>query len=80
MSKDDFQNNVKFLLTDEVKNNLRTYKIVDGTQALKTAYIFYKGTVKNNVNEQIMATEMRKNYCDWWAKNRNIVEKYFLNK
>lgn len=84
MNRENYQINLKYFLTDEVNNNQRTFKIVDGTQPLKTAKVFYKGVVTNwgdtDKAMKRMSEEMFKNYCDWWAKNRNIVAEYYRNK
>lgn len=84
MNTENLQNNLKYFLTDEVKNNQRTFKIVDGTQPLKEAHIFYTGVVTNwgNTNNDFkrMSKELSRFFCNWWAKNRNEVRNYYENK
>lgn len=84
MNTENLQNNLKYFLTDEVKNNQRIFKIVDGTQPLKEAHVFYTGVVtdwgESNEDFKRMSEELKTNYCDWWAKNRNEVRKYYNNK
>lgn len=78
------QDNLKTLITDEVNLNQRVYKIIDGTQPLKTAHVFHRGVVTNRGNSdedlEKMGEEAHVNYCEWYAKNRNIVQKYYESK
>ncbi len=82
---DFLQNNLKTWITKEVKNNHRTYKIIDGTTyPMQEAHVFHKGVVldKGNTDQAYnqMAYEVNKNFCDWYAKNRNEVRKFYENK
>lgn len=84
MNRENYQINLKYFLTDEVNNNQRTFKIVDGTQPLKTAKEFYKGVVTDwgdtDQATERMSKEMFSSYCEWWAKNRNEVAEYYESK
>lgn len=81
LSLDHIQNNLKYLLTDQVKNGMRVYNIVDGTQPLKTAHVFFSSTVKNLGNttkaKEQMADAMQQDYCEWYAKHRHEVLDYY---
>ncbi|MFL0066675.1 hypothetical protein V2595_13675 [Tenacibaculum maritimum] len=83
MSNDNIQNNIVYFLTDtKITGNNETrivYKIVDGTERLKTAHEFFKGTVKES-SEDSMVKEMYKGYCDWYSKNRADVLKFYRKK
>ncbi|MFL0063722.1 hypothetical protein [Tenacibaculum maritimum] len=76
MSTENLQNNLKFFLTEEVNQNKRVYKIIDGTNNLKDAHVFFKGTV-TVASEKEMAEEMQLNYCSWYAKNRKKVNLFY---
>lgn len=84
MSKDNFQNNLKTFITNEVIKNERVFKIVDGTQPLKEAHVFLEGKVPNlgetDEDYKKMGIEVNKSYCDWYAKNRNAIRKYYEEK
>ncbi|WP_233886006.1 hypothetical protein [Tenacibaculum piscium] len=83
MSNDNIQGNiVYFLTTTKITENNETrivYKIVDGTERLKTAHEFYKGTVKE-ASEKEMLKEMDQGYCDWYAENRADILKFYRGK
>ncbi|MBE7653253.1 hypothetical protein [Tenacibaculum finnmarkense] len=83
MSNDNIQNNIVYFLTDtKITENNETrilYKIVDGSERLKTAHEFHKATVKE-ASEHEMEVEMNKGYCDWYAKNRAVILTYYRNK
>ncbi|WP_275552733.1 hypothetical protein [Tenacibaculum piscium] len=83
MSNDNIQGNIVYFLTDtKITENNETrivYKIVDGTERLKTAHEFYKGTVKE-ASAKEMKIEMDQVYCDWYAKNRADVLKFYRDK
>ncbi|MDB0602659.1 hypothetical protein PL373_16275 [Tenacibaculum maritimum] len=83
MSNDNIQNNIVYFLTDtKITENNETrivYKIVDGTERLKTAHEFHKATVKE-ASEHEMEVEMNKGYCAWYAKNRDVILTYYRNK
>ncbi|WCC44165.1 hypothetical protein PJW08_10270 [Tenacibaculum finnmarkense] len=83
MSNDNIQNNIVYFLTDtKITENNETrilYKIVDGSERLKTAHEFHKGTVKE-ASEREMEIEMNKGYCDWYADNRADILKYYRDK
>ena len=72
---DNLQDNLKCLITDEVINGQRIFKLVDGTKPLKTAHVFDTVKVKNLGNtekdEIAMGKIANENYCAWYAKNRN---------
>lgn len=84
MSKDNLQDNLKTFITAEVIDNERVFKIVDGTQPLKDAHVFLVGKVPNlgETDEDFrkMGIEAHKNYCDWYAENRNVIRKYYEEK
>ncbi len=77
----EIQENLKYFLTEEVKNNKRVYKIVDGTQPITEAHVFFTGEVENlghtSQDYLKMAETMQESYCDWYAKNKNTVRAFY---
>ncbi|CAA0177451.1 conserved hypothetical protein [Tenacibaculum maritimum] len=85
MNTENLQENLKYFLTDEVIENQRVFKIVDGTHSpLKEAHVFYTGLIPNKGKTKqdfiAMGKEVTQSYCDWYAKNRNTVKLYYTAK
>lgn len=81
----NLQDNLKTFITKEVKNNQRVFKIVDKKHFPQSeAHVFYKGVVTDwgDTKEAFvkMGEAAHVNYCDWYAKNKNVVRKFYENK
>ncbi|CAA0254914.1 hypothetical protein V2605_03425 [Tenacibaculum maritimum] len=80
MNRDNFQSNLKYFLT-KTKNGKQYYKIVDGTaETLNEAHTFFEGSVPIGKTEKETIDSMNENYCDWLAKNRNVIAKFYEDK
>lgn len=85
MNKENLQDNLKYFLTNEVENGKRVFKIVDGTHfPLNEAHVFHTGEVVNlgdsDADFKQMGDQANKDYCEWYANNRNAVRKFYEQK
>lgn len=77
----EIQENLKYFLTEEVEENKRVYKIVDGTQPITEAHVFFTGYVENlghtSQDYLKMAEIMQESYCNWYSENKNTVRAFY---
>ncbi len=56
------------------------YKIIDGTGEKGKEKVFKSGIVDFNEDEQKMVVMIFDGYCEWYAKNKNIVADFYRRK
>ena len=77
----NLQDNLKYFLTNEIQGDKRIFKIVDGTVPFDSAKVFHTGLVKNlgesDSDFVAMGKEAKEKHCDWFAKNRSEVKRFY---